>query len=169
MEASKEERDISNKRFDIWKNHIQIITGKNILTGVNDPLIYFQKNSEAGMEFTHEQLIFIEWAKGNMHNGYLQIYVNCGVVALLLMLVFLIICFIKCLGMFAWGVKNNMEANNLCYTLFALCAPMVVCILVDNLVETNFVLMGANFFQAVFWFAAGVCVLCVTQKREEKK
>lgn len=169
VEAQNENRDISNKRFDIWKNHIEIMTGKNILLGVNDPLIYFQKNSAQGMEFTHQQLIFIEWASGNMHNGYLQIFVNCGIVALGLMLIFLVICFVKCLGMFFWGVKHNMKADNLQYTLFALSAPMVVCILVDNLVETNFVLMGANFFQAVFWFAAGVCVFCVTQTRKEKK
>ena len=169
VEANKENRDISNKRFDIWKNHIEIMTGKNILLGVNDPLIYFQKNSAQGMEFTHQQLVFIEWAKGNMHNGYLQIFINCGIVALGLMLIYLIICFVKCLGMFFWGVKHNIEADDLHYTLFALSAPMVVCILVDNLVETNFALMGANFFQAVFWFAAGICVLCVTQKRKEKK
>lgn len=169
VEANKENRDISNKRFDIWKNHLEIMTGKNILFGVNNPLIYFQKNSAQGVEFTHQQLIYIEWAKGNMHNGFLQIFVNCGIVALGLMLIYLVLCFVKCLGMFAWGVKHNIERNNLQYTLFALSAPMVVCILVDNLVETNFVLMGANFFQAVFWFVAGICVLCVTQMRKEKE
>lgn len=169
VEAQTENRDISNKRFDIWKNHLEIMRGKNVLTGVNDPLIYFQKNSAQGMEFTHQQLIYIEWAKGNMHNGFLQIFVNCGIVALALMLVYLLICFVKCLGMFTWGIKHNIQRDNLQYTLFALTAPMVVCILVDNLVETNFVLMGANFFQAIFWFAAGICVFCVTQKREEKE
>ena len=169
VEEKKGNRDLSNKRLDIWKYHIEIITGKNILLGVNDPLIYFQQNSEQGMEFTREQRTLIKWASGNMHNGYLQIYVNCGIVALGLMLVFLLICFVKCLGMFFRGVKHNMEADNLQYTLFALSTPMVVCILVDNLVETNFVLMGANFFQAVFWFAAGICVFCVIQKRKETK
>ena len=169
VEAQMGSQDFSNKRFDIWKNHLEIMTGKNILFGVNDPWIYFQKNSAQGVEFTHQQLIFIEWAKGNMHNGFLQIFVNCGIVALGLMLIFLVICFVKCLGMFTWGVKQNIERNNLQYTLFALSAPMVVCILADNLVETNFVLMGANFFQAVFWFAAGICVLCVTQMRKEKE
>lgn len=169
VEAKKEDRDISNKRFDIWKHHIEIITGKRILTGVNDPLAYFQQHYKQDVEFTKAQRTLIKWAKGNMHNGYLQIYVNCGIVALVLMLVFLLICFAKCLGMFLRGVKHNMEADNLQYTLFALSTPMVVCILVDNLVETNFVLMGANFFQAVFWFTAGICVFCVTQKRKETK
>lgn len=169
VEAQNGKQDISNKRFDIWKNHIEIMTGKNILLGVNDPWIYYQKNSEQGMEFTHQQFIFIDWAKGNMHNGYLQIFVNCGIVALGLMLLFLVICFVKCLGMFFRGIKNNCDTEDPNYTLFALSAPMVVCILVDNLVETNFVLMGANFFQAIFWFAAGICVFCVTQKRKEKK
>ena len=169
VEAQKEDRDISNKRFDIWKNHIEIMTGKKILTGVNDPWEYFQKNYEQGMKFTKAQRTYIKWAKGNMHNGYLQIFVNCGIFALALMLIFLLICFVKCLGMFFRGVKQNLQANHLTYTLFALSAPMVVCILVDNLVETNFVLMGANFFQAIFWFAAGICVFCVTQTRKEKE
>lgn len=167
VEAQKNQRDISNKRFDIWKNHIEIMTGKNLLTGVNNPWEYFQKNYEEGMKFTKDQRTYIKWARGNMHNGYLQIFVNCGIFALALMLIFLLICFVKCLGMFFRGVKQNLEADDLRYTLFALSAPMVVCILVDNLVETNFVLMGANFFQAVFWFAAGICVFCVTQKRKE--
>ena len=169
VEAKKEDRDISNKRFDIWKNHIEIITGRKILTGVNDPWEYFQINYEQGMEFTKAQRTYIKWAKGNMHNGYLQIFVNCGIIPLALMLLFLLICFVKCLKMFFLGVKHNLEADNLQYTLFALSAPMVVCILVDNLVETNFVLMGANFFQAIFWFAAGICVFCVTQTGKVKK
>jgi hypothetical protein len=46
---------------------------------------------------------------------------------------------------------------------------MVLCILGNNFVETNFVLMGANFFQALFWVLAGAAVLSAGAKQEEVK
>ena len=44
---------------------------------------------------------------------------------------------------------------------------MVLAILANNVFESNFVLMGANFFQALFWFLAGATVFCAGTKQEE--
>ena len=164
-EAGRTDIDITNKRMDIWTNHLQLLEGSKLLTGVNDPYVYYEKLTAAGALFTEQQEVYINWAKGNMHNGFIQILVNCGGIALVLMLAFLAVCVAKCFGCYIGGFKANTGFSDLRYTLFSLCTPMVVCILVNNVVETNFVLMGANFFQALFWFVAGICVLCVKGRK----
>jgi hypothetical protein len=84
------------------------------------------------------------------------------------MLLFIALCFVRCFRYFCRALRHGGCADER-YVVFALSLPMVLCILGNNIVETNFVLMGANFFQAVFWFVAGICVLCVTQARKEKE
>lgn len=166
VEAGREDIDITNKRTDIWKAHLSILTGKNLLIGVNDPYLWYQEMTEQGVTFTEHQKRFIEWAGGNMHNGFLQILVNCGIFALMAMLLFLILCFIRCVRYFYIAVhKNGCTGDH--YSVFAFSLSMVLCILANNIVETNFVLMGANFFQALFWFLAGAAVFCASDKREE--
>ena len=168
VEAGREDIDITNKRADIWKAHLSILTGKNLLTGVNDPYLWYKEMTDYGVTFTEHQKFFIEWAGGNMHNGFLQILVNCGLFALVAMLVFLVLCFIRCLRYFWRSVRDRACIGDR-YHVFALSLPMVLCILGNNFVETNFVLMGANFFQALFWVLAGAAVLSAGAKQEEVK
>jgi O-antigen ligase len=168
VEAGREDIDITNKRADIWKAHLSILTGKNLLTGVNDPYLWYKEMTDNGVTFTEHQKFFIEWAGGNMHNGFLQILVNCGLFALVAMLVFLALCFIRCLRYF-WRSVRDRACIGERYHVFALSLPMVLCILGNNFVETNFVLMGANFFQALFWVLAGAAVLIAGAKQEEVK
>jgi hypothetical protein len=168
VEAGREDIDITNKRADIWKAHLSILTGKNLLTGVNDPYLWYKEMTDNGVTFTEHQKFFIEWAGGNMHNGFLQILVNCGLFALVAMLVFLVLCFIRCLRYFWRSVRDRACIGDR-YHVFALSLPMVLCILGNNFVETNFVLMGANFFQALFWVLAGAAVLSAGVKQEEVK
>lgn len=167
QEAGREDIDITNKRASIWRAHIGLLTGKNLFVGVNDPSIYYEKQTNQGVEFTHEQLVFVEWASGNMHNGYIQVLVNCGVLAFGLLIGFLLLCFIKCVKFWMKSVNEKENDGNNRYMLFAVCVPLVVAILVDNVVETNFVMMGPSFFQALFWFVAGVCVYCVAKNQED--
>lgn len=167
QEAGREDIDITNKRASIWRAHIGLLTGKNLFVGVNDPSIYYEKQTNQGVEFTHEQLVFVEWAGGNMHNGYIQVLVNCGVIAFGLLIGFLLLCFIKCVKFWMKSVNEKENDGNNRYMLFAVCVPLVVAILVDNVVETNFVMMGPSFFQALFWFVAGVCVYCVAKNQED--
>jgi hypothetical protein len=168
VEAGREDIDITNKRADIWKAHLSILSGKNLLTGVNDPYLWYKEMTDNGVTFTEHQKFFIEWAGGNMHNGFLQILVNCGLFALVAMLVFLVLCFIRCLRYFWRSVRDRACIGDR-YHVFALSLPMVLCILGNNFVETNFVLMGANFFQALFWVLAGAAVLSAGAKQEEVK
>lgn len=168
VEADRDDIDITNKRADIWKAHLSILTGKNLLTGVNDPYQWYKEMTDNGVTFTEHQKFFIEWAGGNMHNGFLQILVNCGLFALLAMLVFLALCFVRCLRYFWHSIRDKACAGER-YHVFALSLPMVLCILGNNFVETNFVLMGANFFQALFWVLAGAAVLSAGAKQEEVK
>lgn len=168
VEAGRDDIDITNKRMDIWKAHLSIMTGKNLFSGVNDPYLWYQQMTAQGVTFTEHQKFFIEWAGGNMHNGFLQILVNCGVFALVSMLLFIVLCFIRCIRYYFVSVHKKCCAGDR-YAVFALSMPMVLCILGNNIVETNFVLMGANFFQALFWFLAGSAVLCTPAKQEEVK
>ena len=111
--------------------------------------------------------MYIEYAKGNIHNGYLQILVHCGSIALGIYLVFIAICGIKSV-IYLFKTVKAPEEDCERYKLFSLALPMVANILVNNVVESNMVLMGANFFQAVFWFAAGITVFCISKRKECK-
>jgi hypothetical protein len=168
VEADRVDIDITNKRADIWKAHLSIMTGKNLLTGVNDPYLWYKDMTENGITFTDHQKFFIEWAGGNMHNGFLQILVNCGIFALLAMLLFIVLCFVRCLRYYCISIREKACTGER-YIIFALSLPMVLCILGNNIVETNFVLMGANFFQALFWVLAGAAVLSAPGKKEGNK
>lgn len=159
--------DVTNKRKDIWLTHLSLVANKNILFGVNEPLVYYNKNTENGVIFSENTKKFVEWASGNMHNGYLQILVHCGVFAFASMLVFLILAVIGTISFLIKCAKNKDLADGKLYTLFSLAMPMVLAVLSNNVVETNFVLMGANFFQAVFWFVAGICVFCFIKSKEK--
>ncbi len=165
-EANNDNIDITNKRMDIWQAHLGLLSGKTLLVGVNHPMKYYEAMTAEGMTFTSQQHRFIAWANGNMHNGFLQILVNCGVVALALMVSFLLLCTCKALRFFF--TQFLTAGNGSSYLLFALTLPMVIAMLVNNVVETNFVLMGANFFQAIFWFAAGACVASISRKEVQQ-
>ncbi len=164
VESQGQKNDITNKRKDIWTAHLSILKGKNLILGVNEPYEYYKLEKEAGREFTHHQFIFIEWAKGNLHNGYLQILVHCGIIAFALFVIFIMICAVKSVIYLFKSGDGDPEK----YKLFSLSLPMVVNILANNVVESNMALMGANFFQALFWFAAGLTVFCVCNRKEQK-
>ena len=159
VESGRDDIDITNKRASIWKNHLQLLEGKHLLIGVNQPKVYLEKNLAAGKTFTKDQLAFVRYASGNLHNGYLQILINGGLLALLPMVAFLVLCAIKAIRYLSGALfSGRLAANSVAYELFSLTLPMVLAVLVNNVVETNFVLMGANFIQAFFWFVAGACV-----------
>lgn len=165
-EANREDIDVSNKRFDIWETHTSFLHGRELLFGIGHPVQYYEKTLADGGSFTEHQKAFVEWASGNMHNGYLQILVNCGIFPFLMMLVFLAVCVVLCIlhvVKLTNGKRNPLTDAN---RVFTLCIPMVVAILANNMMETNFVLMGANLFQAVFWFAAGACVQAVGEAKQ---
>lgn len=168
VEANREDIDISNKRFDIWETHVSLLKGKNWIFGIGNPVTYYEKTIANGGEFTEHQKFFIDWASGNMHNGYLQILVNCGIVPFLLMLAFLILCVIKCIQYVVGLGKGTIDPKSPASVVFSLALPMVVAFVVNNVMETNFVLMGANFFQAIFWFCAGACVLAIKETNASK-
>ena len=159
VEAGRDDIDITNKRLAIWTTHLELLTGRNLFLGVNSPYDYYKANVENGVEFTEDQVAFIPYAAGNLHNGYIQVLVNCGLFAFLLLMAFLFICFFKVIKFVKYNIsKGSMSLDNPSYLMFAITFPLVLAILSNNVVETNFVLMGANFFQALFWFVAGVCV-----------
>lgn len=160
--------DITNKRKDIWLTHLSLVGGKNLIFGINEPLDYYNKNVANGVTFENSTKTFVEWADGNMHNGYLQILVHCGIPALIAMLAFLVLAAYLAIRFIILALKDKTVADGEKYKLFSLCMPMVLTILANNVVETNFVLMGANFFQAVFWFAAGACIFCIKPQKEKK-
>ncbi len=167
VEAGRDDIDISNKRFSIWKAHLELLEGERLIVGVNNPLAYLESQVSNGKTFSEDQLTYVRYANGNLHNGYLQVLVNGGLLALLPLLVFLLLCVVKAFR-FAGGtlLTRKRSTDTKAYELFSLSFPVVLMILVNNVFETNFVLMGANFIQAFFWFIAGVCVQSM-QKEEQ--
>ena len=166
VEANRDDIDITNKRSSIWASNLSLLKGKNMVIGVNHPVKYMENTKAEGATYTEDQEFYINYAGGNTHNGYVQILVNGGLMAFIPMLVFLLYCVIKVIKHLATTLfAGNTKSKS--YLIFALAVPMVLAILINNVFETNFVLMGANFFQAIFWFAAGACIQ-FTKKGAEK-
>ncbi|MBE7056768.1 MAG: hypothetical protein E7388_04925 [Ruminococcaceae bacterium] len=169
VESNREDIDITNKRASIWTSHLKLLKGKHLIIGVNHPHKYLEKNLAQGMDFTDEQLRFIRYAGGNLHNGYIQILTNGGILAFLPMLAFLGICVVKALQyLFKARFSKKLSVDTDSYLVFSVTLPMVIAVLVDNVFETNFVLMGANFIQAFFWFVAGACVMSMIEGVKNK-
>ena len=144
------EKDISNKRFGIWKASLHLLKGKWLL-GTGRNYYEYLRIKDSADWLTEDDRTYLEWSKGNTHNGYLQILVDGGVLALAAYLVFLTWCLVKVIRAYARGGRWSRR-------LLALCLAVAVYVLVNNLFETNMVLMSTNPIQAIFWFAAGVTV-----------
>lgn len=155
--------DISNKRFGIWQASVKLAL-QTPVTGVGNS--YYKFNNmpeEVKSMFLPNERIMIEWSKGEIHNGYLQIFVCCGVAACLLYILFLILSLYKIIKFFR--SRPCMHHRNECVCLFTI----VLYILINNLFETNMALMGANSFQAAFWLCSGYVVsICNIKKKDLK-
>ncbi len=160
--------DISNNRFEIWTSHLSLLHGKHYLIGINHPPTFMEKQTAAGVTFTEQQKKMVTYANGNMHNGYLQMLISGGLVVLLPMLAFLLWCAWRALR-YSGGalLTGRFRPNSRPYALFSITFPMVLTILSNNLFETNFVLMGASFIQAFFWFIAGACVQSIREGEKQ--
>ncbi len=163
-----ENTDISNNRFRIWRDHLSLLEGEHLFIGINQPPAYLTSRQAAGEVFTDEQVATVTYAGGNLHNGYLQMLVNGGLVTLIPMAVFLLWCAVRALG-YAGGalLTRRRPTDSRAYALFSVTLPMILAILVNNVFETNFVLMGANFIGAFFWLIAGACVQSIREGVEE--
>lgn len=168
VEAGRDDIDITNKRSSIWSSNLSLLEGKHLVLGVNHPQQFMENSKAEGKTFTEDQEHFINYAGGNLHNGYLQILVNGGLLAFIPMLAFLILCVIKVIKQLAATLfAGKATTDDKSYLLFSLALPMVLAVLINNVFETNFVLMGANFIQAVFWFAAGICIHSTSAAKKE--
>lgn len=149
--------DISNKRFSIWKASFNSMKGKYIF-GIGDTVSNLDNVKN---ELSKDDVAMIEYSHGNIHNGYLQIFIECGIIALLLYI-----------GMLIWFVFRSLKAlyehrkNNHTYQLLLLLLAIPFYILLNNCFETNMALMGANVFQAVLWLFSGYAVTLFRRNTE---
>lgn len=171
VESLQGKADITNKRKDIWVGNLSLLSDKrNLFIGVNDPYVYLARNIESGKEFSHYQTVWIEWARGNMHNGYIQVLVNCGVVAFLLFIAYIILSMKKAICFMLVNIKKKSQMNkeeHERYIYFVVCVAFICAVLVNNIFESNMLLYGTNFFQNMFWFVAGT-FYCIVEKPKEK-
>jgi len=155
--------DISNKRFSIWKSSVRLARGK-WLFGTGRNYYEYLNHREASSWLTEDDHVYLTWSRGNTHNGYLQILVDAGLPALLAYMTFLVWCLVRHIR--AYRLSTVPQRRGL-----AVCLAIVVYVLINNLFETNMVLMSTNPIQAIFWFTAGVdmalCRRIIRQRKEE--
>ncbi len=140
--------DISNKRFSIWESSLRLARNK-LLFGTGRNYYEYLNHRDDLSWLTEEDDVYLTWSRGNTHNGYLQILVDAGLPALLSYLTFLVWCLVR-------HIRACRQADPAQRRALAVCLAVVVYVLVNNLFETNMVLMSTNPIQAIFWFAAGV-------------
>ena len=159
----KAQIDISNKRLGIWKASIKLVMSSPFL-GVGNSYIKLQQlsNTEKA-KYSINEINMINWSAGNIHNGYLQILVSCGIFSLFFYVIFLLLCFINVCNFFKH--EQNIHTRNQCILSFSI----VLYLLINNLFETNMALMGTNSFQAAFWIFSGyVITYCKVYKEKNR-
>lgn len=150
------EGDISNRRFDIWKNGIDIFK-KNILFGVSRaniinytleymPKSYIVKNSQ-GMQFS------------SMHNLYVDIIVSQGLFGILTFIAFITL---SCINLFKnrkrifEQTKYSVMFISIILTVFASTLVMTEIIYVDSPIST------------MFWIGLGYLnFICINKEKKE--
>lgn len=159
-ESGRKDIDFTNKRKDIWQAHLSLLDNPyRLLLGVNNPYIYMTKKVDNGEGLSHYQIKWIEWASGNMHNGYIQLLINCGGCALIVLIEYLVRslfytskCIITCKIKLK---KNSMIINS--FNEYIVILALVCAFAINNIFEANILLYGTNFLQNIFWYMAGVC------------
>lgn len=164
VEANREDIDFTNKRSHIWNSHLSLLKGKHLFIGLNQPDEYLSQMMAQGKTYSNTVVTYVKYGSGNLHNGYLQVLVNGGLLAFLPLVLFLGWCaFLAARYAGRTLFSGKLPLDTAAYTLFSLTLPMVMAILINNVVESNFALMGANFIQAFFWFVTGACVLSMRE------
>lgn len=153
--------DISNKRFSIWKASMNLLKGRTLL-GIGDPYTAYLNLGE-NQEVSQEDRIFLEYSAGNTHNGYIQILVECGVIAFAIYMAYIIYLAVR-----AFVCLYRIRHKKKCYTVLLVAICVVAYILVNNLVESNMALMGANTFQAVLWVFLGYIVWLIENENKKR-
>lgn len=148
IEAKASSQDFTNKRKDIWIAHLNLLKSRCVL-GIGYPSLDQYKELQQKKIVSWHDYVYLCYAKGNLHNGYLNVMVHYGVPVFLLLVFFLLTCVRRIIG-------NILDDTTPLMTY--LLSTYVVLIVVNNIHETNIVMMGANFFQGLFWFALGACV-----------
>ena len=148
VEESMEDVGVSNGRLNIWTASLKYMDGRYWL-GIGNSAVKSKDEPTIVDSLSRAEAIALNGARGNTHNGYLQIFVNCGIFALLSFLLFLISRFFRSVK--AYRSFTDPEARN----LYALLIATVFYVASNNLFETNIMLMGANSIQAVFWLVIG--------------
>lgn len=159
--------DVTNGRTDIWLAEFNLIKGDvvDILFGIGSSSVdpedtaYIEKHN-----ISEHDVGVLDRFNGNSHNGYLQIWVECGIFALLLFLAFLILCLVKWLK--SW---NRLQQDPAVWKLSVMLLTFMVYFLANNMVETNIMLMGTNTFQCLFWVYAGYLYYFITMPQSEGK
>ena len=155
-------KGVTNGRVDIWESSLKLMKGK-YLFGVGSSRINIKDPVYAKSSVLNKHDLFVlEKTGGNVQNGYFQIFVECGAIALLLFLTFIVAFLVKVL-------KNlkRIHHNKSIYQLSVMILAFLIYFFVNNIPESNIMLMGANTFQAVFWIFAGYLYTLVTHSKTE--
>lgn len=150
VEENRNDIDISNKRFNIWSSYYKVykMNLKSILFGIND--ISFAKNElfelKKNNKISETDEKYLSYANNNVHNGYLEVLIQYGIFAFILIILFILNNIFKII--YARKVLFNNK------TIIAFIA-LLIFILVDNIFESNFITRGTNSVQAIFLLYLG--------------
>ena len=160
MEAGSE--DISNGRIEIWRAGYRLWRSNPFAGVANADVIEkdIEKSYVSTDTMSKDTIYWLTWANGNMHNAFVQIGVNYGTAALLLIVLFLLLTFIfiakKIMSMRKRGNNCSFELLLLAIAAFYLC---------HNLFETYLFVWGSNVFGALFWLYLGYALFFLENGR----
>lgn len=163
LEREGLDEDISNDRFKIWIDYLSLY--KEIgLFGLSpgNYMVYIQENNP--------ELYIAEYVRENfpskynagviyhVHNGYLMVFVSTGIIGLLLLLAFIVLCVGRCLS---WIRSSETLSSEFVILLCVVVAGAISAVFDKGIF---FVDSAPTFF---FWFALGI-LMKITAKQSPK-
>lgn len=169
IEHSKDGAELSSGRFTIWKAGLKAWK-QHPFFGYGSPNFYWSgENKQLDESKLSEQDVHeLTRARGNMHNGYLQVLVSLGVVGTVFIFIFYILSFLNALPVFFPKKANIMkpEAARLYLTTAVIFIFLISCF-AEDLIEAHILMNNRSVVSLVFWYYLGLLSVYVGKERRD--
>lgn len=158
--------DLSNGRLTIWSGGIKMWKQYPLL-GLADAKAFQGEEIVTKADISQLNKAEKEWirkAGGNLHNSYVQILVNSGIIGMLLFITFAILLASNFIRFFYRGNRKS-EQYNLLGLFFVILGAMAG----NGMVETHLLFNRQDPYGAIFWFYIGLAFVFMEKFRKQKE
>lgn len=159
--------DLSNGRYNIWSGGLKVWE-KSPLFGVADIRIDKEKLMSGKYDISDFSDEFIKWldqADGNLHNAYIQIIVNSGIIGFVIMFIYALFMFIKYVK---YLIDINNRSDQVRFMVVGMIFVVVIAFAVNGLFENRLLFDRQDPYGLMFWFNIGTGSALIGEVKEKR-